>query len=65
MKELYLAYDSVYPFPTGPNANTSERKAAMKAAEQFIKEKNYSSKTQVHTHTHEHFKHTHTGDTLW
>uniref|UniRef100_A0A673JKQ7 Macrophage-capping protein n=1 Tax=Sinocyclocheilus rhinocerous TaxID=307959 RepID=A0A673JKQ7_9TELE len=31
----------------GPNANTSERKAAMKAAEQFIKEKNYSSKTQV------------------
>uniref|UniRef100_A0A673JCU6 Macrophage-capping protein n=1 Tax=Sinocyclocheilus rhinocerous TaxID=307959 RepID=A0A673JCU6_9TELE len=31
----------------GPNANTSERKAAMKAAEQFIKEKNYSSKTQI------------------
>uniref|UniRef100_A0A9J8CX03 Scinderin like b n=1 Tax=Cyprinus carpio carpio TaxID=630221 RepID=A0A9J8CX03_CYPCA len=31
----------------GPNANTSERKASMKAAEQFIKEKNYSSKTQI------------------
>uniref|UniRef100_A0A8C2AQ21 Scinderin like b n=1 Tax=Cyprinus carpio TaxID=7962 RepID=A0A8C2AQ21_CYPCA len=31
----------------GPNANTSERKVAMKTAEQFIKEKNYSSKTQV------------------
>uniref|UniRef100_A0A8C2IGE5 Macrophage-capping protein n=1 Tax=Cyprinus carpio TaxID=7962 RepID=A0A8C2IGE5_CYPCA len=31
----------------GPNANTSERKVAMKTAEQFIKEKNYSSKTQI------------------
>nr|XP_015210644.1 PREDICTED: adseverin-like [Lepisosteus oculatus] len=31
----------------GSNANTGERKAAMKTAEQFIKDKNYSSKTQV------------------
>ncbi|XP_030630335.1 scinderin like b [Chanos chanos] len=31
----------------GPNANKAERKAAMKAAEQFIKEKNYSNKTQI------------------
>ncbi|TRY87533.1 hypothetical protein DNTS_007090 [Danionella cerebrum] len=31
----------------GSNANTSERKAAMKAAEQFIKDKNYSSKTGI------------------
>lgn len=31
----------------GPNANTEERKAAMKAAQEFIKAKNYSSKTQV------------------
>uniref|UniRef100_W5MAW0 Gelsolin-like domain-containing protein n=1 Tax=Lepisosteus oculatus TaxID=7918 RepID=W5MAW0_LEPOC len=31
----------------GSNANTGERKAAMKTAEQFIKDKNYSSKTQM------------------
>ncbi|KAI1883122.1 hypothetical protein AGOR_G00241980 [Albula goreensis] len=31
----------------GPNANTAERKAAMKAAEQFIKDKNYSKMTQI------------------
>ncbi|XP_069050005.1 gelsolin-like [Lepisosteus oculatus] len=31
----------------GSNANTGERKAAMKTAEQFIKDKNYSSKTQI------------------
>lgn len=31
----------------GPKANTEERKAAFKAAEHFIKEKNYSSKTQI------------------
>ncbi|KAL2090020.1 hypothetical protein ACEWY4_014708 [Coilia grayii] len=31
----------------GPNANTDERKAAMKAAEQFIKDKNYSKNTQI------------------
>lgn len=47
--ELRSAHDSFFLFPTGPNANTSERKAAMKSAEQFIKEKNYSNKTQVHT----------------
>lgn len=47
--ELHSAYDSFFLFPTGPNANTSERKAAMKSAEQFVKEKNYSNKTQVHT----------------
>lgn len=33
---------------SGPKANTEERKAAMKVAQEFIKEKNYSSKTQVH-----------------
>uniref|UniRef100_W5LVJ8 Gelsolin-like domain-containing protein n=1 Tax=Lepisosteus oculatus TaxID=7918 RepID=W5LVJ8_LEPOC len=33
----------------GSNANTGERKAAMKTAEQFIKDKNYSSKTQLQT----------------
>lgn len=50
IKELHSAYMTlVFPFPSGPNANTSERKAAMKSAEQFIKEKNYSNKTQVHT----------------
>ncbi|XP_031430413.1 scinderin like a [Clupea harengus] len=31
----------------GPTASTAERKAAMKAAEQFIKEKNYSKNTQI------------------
>ncbi|XP_026801974.3 scinderin like b [Pangasianodon hypophthalmus] len=31
----------------GPNANTEERKAAMKVAQEFIKEKNYSKKTQI------------------
>ncbi|MCJ8745283.1 hypothetical protein PDJAM_G00128570 [Pangasius djambal] len=31
----------------GPKANTEERKAAMKAAQEFIKEKNYSNKTQI------------------
>ncbi|XP_036410064.1 scinderin like b [Megalops cyprinoides] len=31
----------------GPSANTAERKAAMKTAEQFIKEKNYSKMTQI------------------
>lgn len=31
----------------GPKANTVERKAAMAAAQQFIKEKGYSNKTQV------------------
>ncbi|KAA0719028.1 Gelsolin Actin-depolymerizing factor [Triplophysa tibetana] len=31
----------------GPNASKEERKSAMKAAEQFIKEKNYSNKTQI------------------
>lgn len=31
----------------GPTANTAERKAAMKAAEQFIKEKNYAKSTQI------------------
>uniref|UniRef100_A0A8C2BQP9 Macrophage-capping protein n=1 Tax=Cyprinus carpio TaxID=7962 RepID=A0A8C2BQP9_CYPCA len=31
----------------GQNANTEERKAAMKVAEQFIKEKNYPKNTQV------------------
>ncbi|KAG7488266.1 hypothetical protein MATL_G00032300 [Megalops atlanticus] len=31
----------------GPSANAAERKAAMKAAEQFIKEKNYSKMTQI------------------
>uniref|UniRef100_A0A3B4DAN9 Gelsolin-like domain-containing protein n=1 Tax=Pygocentrus nattereri TaxID=42514 RepID=A0A3B4DAN9_PYGNA len=31
----------------GPNASVGERKAAMKVAQDFIKEKNYSSKTQV------------------
>lgn len=31
----------------GPKANTSERKAAMSAAQQFIKEKGYSNKTQI------------------
>uniref|UniRef100_A0AAR2IWU9 Gelsolin-like domain-containing protein n=1 Tax=Pygocentrus nattereri TaxID=42514 RepID=A0AAR2IWU9_PYGNA len=31
----------------GPNASVGERKAAMKVAQDFIKEKNYSSKTQI------------------
>lgn len=31
----------------GPNASGDERKAAMKSAQQFIKEKNYSNKTQI------------------
>uniref|UniRef100_A0A673L9H8 Macrophage-capping protein n=1 Tax=Sinocyclocheilus rhinocerous TaxID=307959 RepID=A0A673L9H8_9TELE len=31
----------------GPNANTEERKAAMKVAEQYIKDKNYPKNTQV------------------
>ncbi|XP_071374678.1 gelsolin-like [Centroberyx affinis] len=31
----------------GPKANMSERKAAMSAAQQFIKEKGYSNKTQI------------------
>uniref|UniRef100_A0A4W5QXS0 Scinderin like b n=1 Tax=Hucho hucho TaxID=62062 RepID=A0A4W5QXS0_9TELE len=31
----------------GPKANTSERKAAMSAAQTFIKEKGYSDKTQI------------------
>ncbi|XP_073709554.1 scinderin like b isoform X1 [Misgurnus anguillicaudatus] len=31
----------------GPNASADERKAAMKSAQQFIKEKNYSNKTQI------------------
>ncbi|XP_053529670.1 scinderin like b [Ictalurus punctatus] len=31
----------------GSNANTQERKVAMKVAQDFIKEKNYSSKTQI------------------
>ncbi|XP_066547840.1 gelsolin [Amia ocellicauda] len=31
----------------GPGASTEERKAAMKTAEQFIKSKNYSTKTQI------------------
>lgn len=33
--------------PSGPKANTSERKAAMSAGQQFIKDKGYSIKTQV------------------
>ncbi len=32
---------------SGPNANTEERKAAMKVAEQFVKDKNYPKNTQV------------------
>uniref|UniRef100_A0A671T0L8 Gelsolin-like n=1 Tax=Sinocyclocheilus anshuiensis TaxID=1608454 RepID=A0A671T0L8_9TELE len=31
----------------GPNANTEERKAAMKVAEQYIKDKNYPKNTQI------------------
>ncbi|XP_069007055.1 scinderin like a [Embiotoca jacksoni] len=31
----------------GPNANTDERKAALSAANKFIKDKNYPTKTQV------------------
>ncbi|KAI5092594.1 scinderin like b, partial [Silurus meridionalis] len=31
----------------GPNANKEERKVAMKVAQDFIKEKNYSNKTQI------------------
>ncbi|XP_076838410.1 scinderin like b [Brachyhypopomus gauderio] len=31
----------------GPKANDAERKAAMKVAQEFIKEKNYSNKTQI------------------
>uniref|UniRef100_A0A7N6BSQ9 Macrophage-capping protein n=1 Tax=Anabas testudineus TaxID=64144 RepID=A0A7N6BSQ9_ANATE len=31
----------------GPKANTSERKAAMAAGQQFIKDKGYSNKTQI------------------
>ncbi|KAM7400952.1 hypothetical protein PAMA_005241 [Pampus argenteus] len=31
----------------GPKANTSERKAAMSAGQQFIKDKGYSQKTQI------------------
>ncbi|KAF7669778.1 hypothetical protein LDENG_00124040 [Lucifuga dentata] len=31
----------------GPKANTSERKTAMSAAQQFIKDKGYSNKTQI------------------
>ncbi|XP_056149698.1 scinderin like b [Lampris incognitus] len=31
----------------GPKANTSERKAAMSAAEKFIRDKGYSKKTQI------------------
>lgn len=34
----------------GPSANTAERNAAMKAAEQFIKEKKYPRHTQVTLH---------------
>lgn len=32
---------------SGQNANTEERKAAMKVAEQFVKDKNYPKNTQV------------------
>lgn len=32
---------------SGPKANTSERKAAMSAGQNFIKEKGYSNKTTV------------------
>lgn len=32
---------------SGPKANMSERKAAMSAGQQFIKDKGYSKKTQV------------------
>uniref|UniRef100_A0A8C2H9J8 Gelsolin-like n=1 Tax=Cyprinus carpio TaxID=7962 RepID=A0A8C2H9J8_CYPCA len=37
----------LHPGQWRPNANTEERKAAMKVAEQFIKEKNYPKNTQV------------------
>lgn len=33
--------------PTGHNANSEERKKAMKTAEDFIKDMNYSQNTQV------------------
>lgn len=33
--------------PSGPKANNAERKAAMNAAEQFIKDHNYPKNTQV------------------
>lgn len=41
---IYICYVSL----SGSNANTEERKAALKVAQEFIKQKNYSSKTQVH-----------------
>ncbi|XP_061097658.1 scinderin like b [Conger conger] len=56
-KQAMLSHDECYILDNGvdhklflwkgPNANPAERKAAMKAAEQFIKDKNYSKLTQV------------------
>lgn len=37
----------LFIWPSGATASAGERKAAMKAAEQFIKERNYPKSTQV------------------
>lgn len=36
--------------PTGHNANSEERKKAMRTAEDFIKDMNYAQNTQVSFH---------------
>lgn len=53
MKEVNITYmtyrimSRLVCVQPGPKANVSERKAAMSAGQQFIKEKGYSSRTQV------------------
>lgn len=42
-----LYHNFIYFNLSGPSANPEERKAAMKVAEQFVKEKNYPKNTQV------------------
>lgn len=44
---IYRIMSCLVCLQTGPKANKSERKAAMSAGQQFIKDKGYSSKTQV------------------
>lgn len=47
-RHAFFVYSLLRVLLSGSNANTQERKVAMKVAQDFIKEKNYSSKTQVH-----------------
>lgn len=44
---IYRMMSRVVCLQPGPKANKSERSAAMSAGQQFIKDKGYSSKTQV------------------